>query len=117
MFRFEDLEIWKRAIEIAEKLLDIADELEAKRLLRFAEQLRGAALSMPNNIAEGSGSDSDREFTRFINYAKRSAFENANMIVIFAKRNYISSNAKDDLLVELDRLCRMLTSFRKTLHF
>ena len=117
MFRFEGLAIWKKAIELAERLLDIADKLEERKLFRFAEQLRAAALSMPNNIAEGSGSNSNREFSRFINYAKRSAFENANMIVIFAKRNYISSDTKDDLLVELDRLCRMLTSFRKTLHF
>lgn len=38
------------AIEVADLLLDVADELEAKRLYRFAEQLRGAALSAPNNI-------------------------------------------------------------------
>jgi len=69
MFRFESLEIWKKAIEIAEELLDIADQLEAKKLFKFAEQLRAAVLSMPNNIAEGSGSDSDREFIQFINYA------------------------------------------------
>ena len=51
MFRFEGLEIWRRAIEIADSLLDIEDELEAQKLFRFAEQLRGAALSVPNNIA------------------------------------------------------------------
>ncbi len=45
-FRFQDLEIWQMAIEIADELLDIADELEKKRLYRFAEQLRGAGMSM-----------------------------------------------------------------------
>ena len=115
MFRFENLEIWKKAIEIAEELLDIADQLEAKKLFRFAEQLRAAALSMPNNIAEGSGSDSDKEFIQFINYAKRSAFENANMVIIFTRREYVSNTTKDDLLVELDHLCRMMTNFRKSL--
>jgi four helix bundle protein len=54
MFRFEGLGIWKKATEIASKLFDIADELESRKLYKFAEQLRGAALSMPNNIAEGS---------------------------------------------------------------
>jgi len=116
MFRFEGLDIWKKAIEIAGKLLDIADELESKKLFRFAEQLRGAALSMPNNIAEGSGNDSNREFAKFINYAKRSAFENANMIIIFAEREYISGNTKEDLLADLDMLCRMLTSFGRALY-
>ena len=55
MFRFESLEIWRKAIAVAERLLDIADELEARKRFRFAEQLRAAALSMPNNIAEPSG--------------------------------------------------------------
>lgn len=41
-FRFEDLEIWQMAIEIADELFDIADTLDKKRLYRFAEQLRGA---------------------------------------------------------------------------
>ena len=48
-FRFQDLEIWQMAIEIADKLFDIADDLENKHLYRFAEQLRGGGMSMSNN--------------------------------------------------------------------
>jgi len=48
-FRFQDLRIWQLAIQIADELFDIADELEEKRLYRFAEQLRGAGMSMSNN--------------------------------------------------------------------
>jgi four helix bundle protein len=48
-FRFQDLEIWQLAIEIADELFDIADDLERKRLYRFAEQLRAAGMSMSNN--------------------------------------------------------------------
>jgi four helix bundle protein len=48
-FRFQGLEIWQLAIEIADELFDIADELERKRLYRFAEQLRAAGMSMSNN--------------------------------------------------------------------
>ena len=51
-FRFQDLEIWKEAIEIGNILFDIADGLEEKKLFRFTEQLRGAGMSMSNNIAE-----------------------------------------------------------------
>jgi len=53
LFRFQDIEIWKKAIEMGNKLLNIADDLEKKRLYRFAEQVRGSGLSMSNNIAEG----------------------------------------------------------------
>ncbi len=46
LFRFQDLEIWKKAIEIGDKLFDIADDLEMKKLFRFAEQARGASLNI-----------------------------------------------------------------------
>ena len=74
-FRFQDLRIWQFAIEIADELFDIADDLEQRKLYRFADQIRGAGMSMSNNIAEGSGSDSKREFGRFLNIARRSTFE------------------------------------------
>jgi len=45
-FRFQDLKIWQLVIEIADKLFDIADELEKKKLYRFAEQLRASGMSM-----------------------------------------------------------------------
>jgi four helix bundle protein len=78
-FRFQDLKIWQLSIEIADQLFDIADTLEQKRLYKFAEQLRGAGMSMSNNIAEGSGSTSKKEFKHFLNMARRSTFENANI--------------------------------------
>jgi hypothetical protein len=45
-FRFQDLKIWHLAIEIADRLFDIADDLERKKLFKFAEQLRAAGMSM-----------------------------------------------------------------------
>ncbi|HPJ71093.1 MAG TPA: four helix bundle protein [bacterium] len=114
-FRFEDLEIWRKSVEVGIKLLDIADEVEKKRLFRFADQIRGAALSMSNNIAEGSGSRSRKEFNQFLNIARRSTFENANMLFILQKRDLISIEQKEYLLVELDTICRMISGFQKTL--
>lgn len=114
-FRFENLEVWKRAIDIGRRLFDIANELEDKRLYRFAEQLRGAGLFISNNIAEGSGSHSKKEFIQFLNIARRSTFENANMIILFQMENLISNEIKNQLLSDLDELCRMLTGFIKSL--
>lgn len=115
MFLFQDLEIWKKAIEMGDKLFDIADELEKKRLYRFAEQTRGAGLSMSNNIAEGAGSLSDKEFANFLNIARRSTFENANMAIVFERRDLINSETKDDLLTDLEQECRMITGFIRSL--
>ncbi len=114
-FRFQDLEIWQMAIDIADKLFDIAEDLDKKRLYRFAEQLRGAGMSMSNNIAEGSGSSSKKEFTQFLNIARRSTFENANILILLRKRNLITDDTLEKLLDQLDHLCRKITNFHKTL--
>jgi four helix bundle protein len=114
-FRFQDLEIWKEAIDIGNSLFDIADMLEEKKLYRFSEQLRASGMSMSNNIAEGSGSDSNAEFNNFLNIAKRSTFENANILIILNKRNLINVSTLDSLLVRLETLSRKITAFKRTL--
>ena len=114
-FRFQDLEIWQMAIEIADELFDIAENLDKKRLYRFAEQLRGAGMSMSNNIAEGSGSNSAKEFSQFLNIARRSTFENANILILLQKRKLISENVLEKLLDQLDHLSRKITKFQKSL--
>jgi four helix bundle protein len=74
-FRFEKLDIWKESIEISDVLFDFAEIADSKRCFKFAEQLRAAGMSISNNIAEGSGSFSDKEFASFLNIARRSVFE------------------------------------------
>jgi four helix bundle protein len=114
-FRFQNLKIWEEAIDIGNSLFDIADRLEEKKLYRFAEQLRGAGMSMSNNIAEGAGSNSKTEFKNFLNIAKRSTFENANILIILNKRNLIDSSALDSALNRLEILCRKITTFQRSL--
>lgn len=115
-FRFEDLEIWKDAIIIADELFDIADKLEESKLFGFANQLRSAGMSMSNNIAEGSGSSSKKDFINFLNIAKRSTFENANILILVHKRKLIEKTVLDVLLDKLDHLSRKITNFQKALN-
>jgi len=103
------------AIELADELFGIADELEGKRLFRFTDQLRGAGMSMSNNIAEGSGAASKKEFIRFLNIARRSTFENANILFLLRRRNLIEEDTLELLLDRLDHLCRMVTKFQNAL--
>jgi len=109
------LKIWQLAIEIADRLFDIADDLERKKLYRFADQLRGGGMSMSNNIAEGSGSSSKKEFIQFLNVGRRSTFENANILIILERRKLITKELLDSLLNQLDSLCRQITSFQNCL--
>ena len=114
-FRFMGLEIWQDAMEVAGRLFDLADRLESKRLYRFAEQLRGSGLSMSNNIAEGSGSSSRREFSNFLNIARRSTFENANVTLVLESRGLVDEGEVTELLERLDHLCRKIRNFQRSL--
>jgi four helix bundle protein len=114
-FRFQDLKIWQSSIQIADELFDLADELERKKLYRFAEQLRGAGMSLSNNIAEGSGSSSTKEFRLFLNVARRSAYEIANILILLQRRNILDETNLKRYLDQLDYLCRQITNFQRSL--
>ena len=66
-------------------------------LCRTSERV---ALSISNNIAEGSGAESDREYSRFLEIAKKSVFEKANMIIIFERRKLIDLTLANSLLYD-----------------
>jgi four helix bundle protein len=115
-FRFENLEIWQTSIEVGDTLFDIADSLEARKLYRFSKQLRGAGLSISNNIAEGTGSLSKKEFSQFLNYARRSCYECATILIVIQRRGYVTDETKQTLFNRLDELSLKITSLQKSLN-
>jgi len=114
-FRFQDLEIWQKGAAISGPLFDLADELDVKRLYRFAEQLRAAALSITNNIAEGSGSVSDDDFANFLNTSRRSVFEVANILMILSQEKRLDASGIAPLLNALHEESKMILAFRRKL--
>lgn len=114
-FRFEDLEVWQLAVELAVKLHRLADRLDSRKLYRYAEQVRGAGLSLPNNIAEGSGSIHAKEFKQFLNITRRSLFEDASMLLVFERMRLITEQEIGELLEGCDELSRKLTNLSRSL--
>lgn len=114
-FRFEDFEMWKKASEVSDHLFLLADKLTDMKKYRFSEQLNGAALSITNNIAEGSGSFSDKDFANFLNISRRSVFECANIVAMLNRSGIIDIEQKNDLFDRLDHVSSMITNFRKRL--
>lgn len=114
-FRFEDFEIWQEACAIGDELDEIAQDLEKQGKRRYAEQLRGALLSVSNNVAEGSGSGSDKDFRNFLNIARRSAYENANIMLFLARRGVLKKATSEDLVERLRILSAKISAFSKSL--
>jgi len=114
-WRFEDLQIWNSACDLAVDFHRIADGLDKRRLYRYAEQLRAAGLSLPNNIAEGSGSIHKQEFIQFLNIARRSLFEDASMLLVFERLDLLDETETDQSLWDCDTLSRGITNFSRSL--
>ncbi len=90
IINFEELNCW----QAARKLANLVYQLTRNRLFlkdyRLKDQIIGAAISIMNNIAEGFDSQSNREFVRFLCYARRSASEVKNCLYISKDQGYIS---------------------------
>jgi four helix bundle protein len=114
-WRFEDLEIWQLASDLAVKFHNVAAEFDRRRLYRYAEQLRGAGLSLSNNIAEGAGSTHKQEFIQYLNIARRSLFEDASMLLVFEKLTIVNPEQVAGLLTDCDILARKITNFSRSL--
>jgi len=100
---------------MAVELDELAGELDERKKYRFAEQPRSAGLSISNNIAEGSGSNTNKDFVKFLFIARKSAFECASMLMIFQRRKYCNSDKTNQLIADLDKLSKMIVSFSRTL--
>jgi len=87
--RFEDLQAWQQARRLARSTYDATRDPRgwADRSLR--DQIRRAATSTVINIAEGFGSGSNREFSRFLRYAIRSAIEVQSCLYLAVDQQYL----------------------------
>ncbi len=113
-FRFEQFETWKRAVEFANAMFDIADALPQKHQFSLGEQLRRAALSVPTNLAEGSGRNSPKEERYLYGVAKGSLYEVVSLLVMIGKRGHLSREAYREHYEEADEIAAMIAGAIKS---
>jgi len=88
--KFEELEIWKIAVEIAVEVYLLCDSDPLKSDWGMKDQIRRAACSMSDNIAEGFEYNNNPDLIRFLNYAKGSSGEFRNKLTILNKAGKIT---------------------------
>ncbi len=108
-FKFEKLEVWRRSIEWADALFDIASRLPREYEYSLGEQLRRAALSVPTNIAEGSGRDQVKEKKYFYRIAKGSVYEIVSLLVMTGKRGFLKPDEYKTLYNEANEIAAILS--------
>lgn len=113
---FEDLEIWKKAQELATMVYRLC-ELNEKisRDFSFKDQIKRAALSISNNIAEGFEYSNNSDFHRFLRISKGSCGEVRNCLLFSIKINYCSTEEILDSLEISKALSRQIGATMKYL--
>jgi four helix bundle protein len=81
----------------------------------LTSQLRRAAISIPLNIAEGSGGSSNNEFVRFLEIARRSVYEVITALEVANRLKYATQSEIEKLVKEADEIAAMLTGLMKSL--
>lgn len=103
MKAFEELRIWKEAQDVA---LAIYKLFKENKDYGFKDQIQRAAISISNNIAEGSEYNSDRIMIRYLRISKGSCGEVINMLYLCPKIGYCN----EDITKELIKKCKTLSN-------
>ncbi len=88
--RFEDIEAWQLARELARKVYNLTKKTKFARDFGLKGQIQNAAGSSMHNIAEGFDSETNPEFIRFLRYAKRSCTEVQSELYMALDQQYIT---------------------------
>jgi four helix bundle protein len=91
--KFEDLKCWQAARELAKLVYNACENGKLAKDFDTKSQLRRAALSTMNNIAEGFGRGSDKEFIRFLEMSQSSAMEVKSMTYILMDLAYLDEQS------------------------
>jgi four helix bundle protein len=114
--RFEDLEIWKLARSYYKKMSLIAIRLRQQNEFRFADQVKSAAGSIMDNIAEGFERNSRLEFVNSLSISKGETGESRSQLYRLSDDQLISSIEFEELLEDSDKLSRKIANFVKYLN-
>jgi four helix bundle protein len=110
-----DLIVWQKSMDLCVEAYRISSRFPPRERYRLVDQLTRAAVSVPANIAEGSGRGSTRDYARFLGIAKGSLMELQTFFDLSLRLNYVRPDGvahAHSLVVEVSK---MLTALRKSL--
>ena len=112
--RYEDLDVWKQARLLAASTYKITENLRSRDLF-LMRQMRGAAVSILSNIAEGFGRSTNKEFAQFLSVSRASASELQSQCYIALDQQFITGQDFARMYENVDHISRMLSKLIKYL--
>ena len=114
MNNFEELNIWKRSIELVKEIYHLTNKFPKSEKFSLVDQIRRSANSIPSNIAEGCGRNTEPQVAHFINISIGSLCELQTQIVISVGLNFITKEESKNILTEVSELKKMTWSFLRS---
>lgn len=115
MADYQNLDVWHKAMSLVMDIYDASESFPPSERYGLANQIQRAAVSIPSNIAEGYGRQSDKELYYFLFISRGSLYEVETQLFIAYGRNYISRQQLQLLQKEINEVGRMLSGFIKHL--
>ncbi|WP_188049891.1 four helix bundle protein [Flavobacterium sp. GP15] len=112
MHQFEKLKIWQKAMDVAVHFYEISSLLPNDEKFNLIHQIKKCAVSIPSNIAEGSGRNSNKEFMRFLGIANGSTFELITQIILAKRLNLVNEDLIQPTINQLVEVSNMNFSFQ-----
>lgn len=110
---FEELAIFQKARELSKKIYPITQRGKFKNDFRFVQQIRAAAGSIMDNIAEGFERTGNKEFLNFLYIAKGSCGEVRSQLIRANDNGYLTKEEYDELYTECRKLSAGIMNFIK----
>ncbi|WP_298365558.1 four helix bundle protein [uncultured Lutibacter sp.] len=114
-FKFENLLIWQKAMEIGEDINLLSEKFPNKEIYNLSSQIRRAVDSVALNISEGSIGQTNPEFKRFMGYSIRSLAEVVTCLHKAYRREYITEQEFNKYYEASFNLMNMMIAFRKNI--
>ena len=112
---FRQLKVWEKAHQLALALYKSTKNFPKEELYGLTSQIRRSSMSIPTNIAEGCGRNTDAEFDRFLQISMGSASETEYQLILARDLEFLPTETHEKLHNDVEEVKRMLASLLKTL--
>lgn len=110
---FKKLVIWNEAMDLCDSIYMYTDSLPNKEKYNLITQLEKCGVSIPSNIAEGSGKRTNNHFAEFLTTSLTSSYEAETQLLICQRRRYGRKQDIDSLLENVNKLQSKIFNFRE----
>ena len=112
---YKQLKVWQKAMDLTVEIYNLVKKLPCEETYALSDQMRRAVVSIPSNIAEGQGRNSDKEFINFLSIARGSLWELETQIEICEQLHYIDSKLASEVYILTTEVSKMLNALASSL--